>query len=97
MNTNKYIHVNIFKIYTACVCIYIYMITKHIYEYKHSTIHVYYVNNNFYFGCDLSFDITKKNNPVLDNINMFWFVIRQICDHSLYLWIPIFLSIQFAE
>ncbi len=28
MNTNKYIHVNIFKIYTACVCIYIYMITN---------------------------------------------------------------------
>ncbi len=40
-----YIHVNIFKIYTVCMCIYIHN------KYSQNT-HIYYVNKNFYFGCD---------------------------------------------
>ncbi len=29
LNEYKYIHINIFKIYTVCVCIYIYVINIH--------------------------------------------------------------------
>ncbi len=44
ININIYmeIHGNIFKIYTVCVCLYIYIIN----------IHSIHVNKNFYFGCD---------------------------------------------
>ncbi len=41
MNIN--IDVNIFKIYTVCVCVYICMINIH-------STHIYYANNFFYFG-----------------------------------------------
>ncbi len=38
-----YARVNIFKIYTVCVCIYINII---------NIDKTHYVNKNFYFGCD---------------------------------------------
>ncbi len=39
MNINIYIHVNIFKMYIACVCIFIYIINIH-----SDSTHIYYVN-----------------------------------------------------
>ncbi len=58
MNIKLYINVNILKIYTVCVCIYIYMIN--IYR-----THIYYANKNFYFGCNSSFDLTSFNNSIV--------------------------------
>ncbi len=46
------IHVNNFKIYVVCVCTQYTVYTLH-------THTVYYVNKNFYFGCDSSFDSTN--------------------------------------
>ncbi len=43
----EYIHVNIFKmykIYVVCVSMYTNKYTQY--------THIYYVNKNFYFGCD---------------------------------------------
>ncbi len=43
----KYRYVNIFRIYIYCMCLYLYIHNK----YTQNT-YIYYVNKNFYSGCD---------------------------------------------
>ncbi len=52
----KYMHVNTCKkkISICCMCVYLYIHNKYT-QYSH----IYYVNKNFYLGCDSLFDSTR--------------------------------------